>query len=171
MDSSQQDNRESRAFSSVSPRRHGLTGDGSRSSGVGAMASTFGGATTSTTMVATQQTTHTITTNAVEQPTLLLSLRPRSNVTWEEGVVNNEGLGRRSSKRCCIFHKQRAFGESSTESSEDQSGDDDASSSSSSSGGGGSGKARRPMALKKAKKKSGGISSKPEIPDHQRYHA
>jgi protein phosphatase 1 regulatory subunit 11 len=122
--------------------------------------------TTISTMVTTQQSTEV-------PPTLLLSLRPRSNVTWDEGVINNEGLGRKSSKRCCIFHKQRAFGESSTESSEDQSGDDDdGSSSSSSSGGGGSGKARRPMARKKdKKKKSGGISNKPKIPDHQRFHA
>jgi protein phosphatase 1 regulatory subunit 11 len=171
MDSSQQDIRERRASSSraMSPRRDGFVGDGGRSSGVGAMASTVGGGTSTTTMVATQQITETINTNVVEPPTLVLSLRPRSNVTWEEGVVNNEGLGRRSSKRCCIFHKQRAFGESSTESSEDQSGDDDASSSSS--GGGGSGKARRPMARKKDKKKNSGISSKPKIPDHQRYHA
>jgi len=34
-------------------------------------------------------------------------------------VVDNEGLGRKSSKRCCIFRKQRAFGESSTESDSD----------------------------------------------------
>ncbi len=152
----------------ISPRQDGFivgSGDGSlRSSGTGgAMA---GVTTTISTMVTTQQSTEV-------PPTLLLSLRPRSNVTWDEGVINNEGLGRKSSKRCCIFHKQRAFGESSTESSEDQSGDDDdGSSSSSSSGGGGSGKARRPMARKKdKKKKSGGISNKPKIPDHQRFHA
>ncbi len=34
---------------------------------------------------------------------------------WSEDTLNNEGLGRRSSKRCCIFHKQRKFGESSSE--------------------------------------------------------
>ncbi|GAO49041.1 hypothetical protein SAICODRAFT_71401 [Saitoella complicata NRRL Y-17804] len=38
-------------------------------------------------------------------------------VQWDEDVVDNEGLGRKSSKVCCIFHKQRAFGESSSESS------------------------------------------------------
>jgi protein phosphatase 1 regulatory subunit 11 len=106
-----------------------------------------------------------------EFPVLLLTLRPRSNVTWEGGVVNNEGMGRKSSKRCCIFHKQRAFGESSTESSEDHSGDDH-STSSSSSGGGGSGAARLPLARKKeGKKKRGGISNKPKVPDYQRNHA
>ena len=157
----------------LSPRQDGFnlgsgSGDGSlRTSGAGgAMAGVITTTSTTTTMVTAQKSTE-------EPPTLVLSLRPRSNVTWDEGVINNEGLGRKSSKRCCIFHKQRAFGESSTESSEDQSGDDDdGSSSSSSSGGGGSGKARRPMARKKGTmKKSGGISNKPKIPDHQRFHA
>jgi protein phosphatase 1 regulatory subunit 11 len=102
-----------------------------------------------------------------EPPTLLLSLRPRPAVTWDNGVVNNEGLGRKSSKRCCIFHKAREFGESSTESSEDDdhhNGDD---SDSSSSGGGGSGAARRPMARKKDDTKK----KKKKFPDYQRHHA
>ena len=70
----------------------------------------------------------------------------------DEDVVNNEGMGRKSSKRCCIFHKQRAFGESSTESDydSDKSGDGD--------GEGKKGKIARP---KKSK----------EVPDFQRYHA
>ena len=33
------------------------------------------------------------------------------SVRWVAAAVDNEGLGRRSSKRCCIFHKKRAFGE------------------------------------------------------------
>jgi protein phosphatase 1 regulatory subunit 11 len=107
-------------------------------------------------------------TTAIEAPILRLTLRPPPHVSWDEGVINNEGMGRKSSKRCCIFHKQRAFGESSTESSENDSGDD-GSTSSSSSGGGGSGKARRPMTQKK-KKKSGKVG-KPKVPDYQRFHA
>jgi len=85
-------------------------------------------------------------------------------------VVNNEGMGRKSSKRCCIFHKQRAFGESSTDSSGEE--DDDGSTSSSSSGGWGSGSAR-PMARKKnkGKNKMGVVKNKPKIPDYQRFHA
>merc|ERR1712187_1100753 len=47
---------------------------------------------------------------------LELTLRPRNNVSWNESVIDNEGMGKKSSKRCCIWHKQRAFGESSTES-------------------------------------------------------
>jgi protein phosphatase 1 regulatory subunit 11 len=41
-------------------------------------------------------------------------------------VVDNEGLGRKSSKVCCIYHKPREFGESS---SEEDSSDSDVSSS------------------------------------------
>ena len=43
--------------------------------------------------------------------------------TRDENVEDNEGLGRKSSKRCCIFHKQRDFGESSTDSSDNDSDD------------------------------------------------
>ena len=78
------------------------------------------------------------------QPEVLhLTLRGRNNVRWDESVVDNEGLGRKSSKRCCIFHKQRAFGESSTDSSEDE----------------GDGERRK---IARPKKK---------VPDYQRYHA
>ena len=68
----------------------------------------------------------------------------------DETVVNNEGMGRKSSKRCCIFHKQRAFGESSTESDYD----------SDKSGDGNNGKKGK---IARPKKK--------DVPDHQRYHA
>lgn len=37
--------------------------------------------------------------------------RKKKGVQWAEDVVDNEGLGKKSSKKCCIFHKQRAFGE------------------------------------------------------------
>jgi Protein phosphatase inhibitor len=71
----------------------------------------------------------------------------------DEGVVDNEGLGRKSSKRCCIFHKQRAFGESSTDSS-DYDDDDDKDGSNGD--------------KKIARKKKGG---KKKTPDHLRFHA
>lgn len=50
-------------------------------------------------------------------------------ITWAEDVIDNEGLGRKSSKVCCIYHKPREFGESSSEddsSSDSDSGDSDA---------------------------------------------
>jgi len=38
-------------------------------------------------------------------------------VQWAEDVVDNEGLGRKSSKVCCIYHKPKGVEESSDESS------------------------------------------------------
>ncbi|CCU83121.1 unnamed protein product [Blumeria hordei] len=39
------------------------------------------------------------------------------SIRWDESVVNNEGMGKKSSKVCCIYHAPRQFGESSEESS------------------------------------------------------
>ncbi|MCJ1355388.1 MAG: Type 1 phosphatases regulator ypi1 [Icmadophila ericetorum] len=56
-------------------------------------------------------------------PALTLRLRgegaPRRGIRWAEDVIDNEGLGRKSSKVCCIYHKSTAPGESSDESSSD----------------------------------------------------
>ncbi|EKG21413.1 hypothetical protein MPH_01272 [Macrophomina phaseolina MS6] len=49
----------------------------------------------------------------------------RRHIQWAEDVIDNEGMGKKSSKVCCIYHKQREFGESSDESSDDSSSDDD----------------------------------------------
>ncbi|KAM3082666.1 Type 1 phosphatases regulator ypi1 [Clarireedia jacksonii] len=49
-------------------------------------------------------------------------------IQWAEDVVDNEGLGRKSSKVCCIYHAPRPIDESSDESSsdsDDSSSDDD----------------------------------------------
>nr|XP_034340993.1 E3 ubiquitin-protein ligase PPP1R11-like [Arvicanthis niloticus] len=37
-------------------------------------------------------------------------------VGWSRDTIDNEHLGRRSSKCCCVYEKRRAFGESSSES-------------------------------------------------------
>ncbi|KAJ6131011.1 hypothetical protein N7523_001471 [Penicillium sp. IBT 18751x] len=37
-------------------------------------------------------------------------------IRWSEDVVDNEGMGKKSSKVCCIYHKARPVGESSSES-------------------------------------------------------
>ncbi len=64
------------------------------------------------------------TTSQVETappPLLMLNLRGRPQITWAEETVDNEHLGRKSSKRCCIFHKVKKFAESdSDETSEDE---------------------------------------------------
>jgi protein phosphatase 1 regulatory subunit 11 len=48
-----------------------------------------------------------------------------SKVKWDDSVVDNEGMGRKSSKICCIYKKPWQFGESSSdESSSDDANDD-----------------------------------------------
>ncbi|KAI0517229.1 phosphatase inhibitor-domain-containing protein [Xylaria bambusicola] len=44
-----------------------------------------------------------------------------NHVQWADNVVDNEGLGRKSSKVCCIYHAPKTVGESSDESSSDSS--------------------------------------------------
>ncbi len=92
-----------------------------------------------------------------------------NDIDRDDSVLDNEGLGRKSSKRCCIFHKQRSFGESSTDSSDDDHDDDSVDSGSSSSSGGGfpsdnkkPKSKRRPIARPKKDKK---------VPNYQRFHA
>ncbi|KAI9370952.1 phosphatase inhibitor-domain-containing protein [Aspergillus egyptiacus] len=41
---------------------------------------------------------------------------PTRHIRWSEDVVDNEGMGKKSSKVCCIYHKTRPVGESSSES-------------------------------------------------------
>ncbi|KJZ80404.1 hypothetical protein HIM_00254 [Hirsutella minnesotensis 3608] len=62
------------------------------------------------------------------------------SVQWAEDVVDNEGLGRRSSKVCCIYHKPKGVDESSDESSSDSSSSSDSDSDSDKDKGGGGGK-------------------------------
>ncbi|XP_043940289.1 E3 ubiquitin-protein ligase PPP1R11 [Protopterus annectens] len=76
--------------------------------------------------------TPTCSTTVTETPgsetegrSLTIRLRKRRNekkVEWSSDTVDNEHLGRRSSKCCCIYEKPRAFGESSTESESDDEG-------------------------------------------------
>ena len=57
----------------------------------------------------------------------MLKLRkPKSDkkVQWQEGVVDNEFMGKKSSKCCCIYEKPHKFGESDTESDDDADDDD-----------------------------------------------
>ena len=69
----------------------------------------------------------------VSTPVVTLRLVPKTKVegsanavTWDSSVVDNEHLGKKSSKKCCIFHKARGFGESdSDESDSDWEGFDD----------------------------------------------
>lgn len=43
----------------------------------------------------------------------------RKKVSWTSETIDNEGLGRKKSKCCCIYVKPKKFGESDTESEDD----------------------------------------------------
>lgn len=85
------------------------------------------------TRTATPESQPTQTITAAPSATLVLRLRGshdpavRRRIQWAEDVIDNEGLGRKKSKVCCIYHKTRDFGESSSEDDSDSdsdSGDD-----------------------------------------------
>ncbi|KAK3304506.1 phosphatase inhibitor-domain-containing protein [Chaetomium strumarium] len=64
------------------------------------------------------------------QPQAILRLRgaraPSSRkVKWREDVIDNEGLNKKKSKVCCIYHRPRDVDESSDESSSSDSSDSD----------------------------------------------
>ncbi|KAF5804938.1 putative Type 1 protein phosphatase inhibitor [Helianthus annuus] len=71
----------------------------------------------------TSSTTTTATTTITLEPpapsqttTLTLTLNPRKKkVTWKEGTVDNEFMQKKSSKKCCIFHKEKPFDEDTSD--------------------------------------------------------
>ncbi|XP_044498466.1 protein phosphatase 1 regulatory subunit INH3-like [Mangifera indica] len=47
-----------------------------------------------------------------QSQTLVLRLKRRKKkVSWKEGTVDNEFMQKKSSKKCCIFHKEKPFDE------------------------------------------------------------
>ncbi|PYH88473.1 type 1 phosphatases regulator ypi1 [Aspergillus ellipticus CBS 707.79] len=46
-------------------------------------------------------------------------------IRWSEDVIDNEGLGKKSSKVCCIYHKSRTLNDSFTDSESSDSGTSD----------------------------------------------
>ncbi|WVF71308.1 hypothetical protein IAT40_006111 [Kwoniella sp. CBS 6097] len=79
----------------------------------------------STARTVTQEETHLEAgpSNSVpEQPPAgVLKLRggpvKKQRVVWSDETVDNEGMGKKKSKICCIYHKPRAFDESSSDES------------------------------------------------------
>ena len=68
-------------------------------------------------MASSSTGTATVTEAPAEaKPRLVLRLKPRKHISFSSDTVDNEHMQKKSSKRCCIFHKHRDFGESSTES-------------------------------------------------------
>lgn len=37
--------------------------------------------------------------------------RDQDRVTWSDDVIDNEHMGKKKSKKCCVYHKPRVFGE------------------------------------------------------------
>ncbi|KXL45793.1 hypothetical protein M433DRAFT_156819 [Acidomyces richmondensis BFW] len=62
-------------------------------------------------------------------PTATLHLRAdpeeSQHVRWAEDVVDNEGMGKKSSKVCCIYHKPHEPGDSDSDSDSSSSDSDD----------------------------------------------
>ena len=119
------------------------------------------GQSTAATMTITE--TQTIPNN---DEILRLTLVSRPTVRWDEGVQDNEGLGRKSSKRCCIFHKQRDFGESSTDSSADENASDESGAESDGNDG-----EKKPNAISQNPKIAKKKTKKTTVPGFQRFHA
>ncbi|KAL5263411.1 hypothetical protein ACHWQZ_G008697 [Mnemiopsis leidyi] len=66
----------------------------------------------------TQTITSTSESSASTAPTTTVVLKkPKpKGVKWDESTaIDNENMGKKSSKVCCIYHKPRAFDESDSE--------------------------------------------------------
>lgn len=44
---------------------------------------------------------------------------PKKKVSWKEGTVDNEFMNKKSSKKCCIFHKEKPFDEDDSDAEDD----------------------------------------------------
>ena len=53
-----------------------------------------------------------------KEKVVILRLREKSCVKWTEDTLDNENMGKKSSKRCCIYHKNKKFAESDSDESD-----------------------------------------------------
>ncbi|KAL1542835.1 protein phosphatase 1 regulatory subunit INH3-like [Salvia divinorum] len=70
--------------------------------------------TTTTTTTVSLGTSSSSSSNQQPQirDSLVLKLKlPKKKVSWKEGTVDNEFMNKKSSKKCCIFHKEKPFDE------------------------------------------------------------
>ncbi|KAL4877242.1 phosphatase inhibitor-domain-containing protein [Aspergillus karnatakaensis] len=65
------------------------------------------------------QVTGTLRLRAEEDTQAIRDESSTRRIRWSEDVIDNEGMGKKSSKVCCIYHKTRPVGESSSESESD----------------------------------------------------
>lgn len=83
-------------------------------------------ATTTRTETVTSAVIHILPNDEARVPTqdVVINSEQPKQVSWGGDTLDNENLGRKSSKVCCIYHKRRAFAESSSESSSNSDTDD-----------------------------------------------
>lgn len=62
--------------------------------------------------------TTTITHQLPNTATIRL-IKKKKKVAWKKDTVDNEGMGKKSSKCCCVYKKPHKFAESSSDSEED----------------------------------------------------
>mmetsp|Transcript_44691 Transcript_44691/g.126124 ORF Transcript_44691/g.126124 Transcript_44691/m.126124 type:complete len:132 (+) Transcript_44691:90-485(+) len=72
---------------------------------------------TSTEMVGPHQGSSSSCSSQAPVLHLVLQPRPQHHVRWTADTIDNEHMNKKKSKKCCIYHKPRAFGESSSSSS------------------------------------------------------
>ncbi|KAL2872236.1 PPP1R11/YPI1 family protein [Aspergillus lucknowensis] len=65
--------------------------------------------------------TGTLRLRAADAPSAGHEASQARHIRWSENVVDNEGMGKKSSKVCCIYQKARPVGESSSESESSES--------------------------------------------------
>jgi len=90
-----------------------------------AISSSSSASASSSSAAATTTTTMTLTTpvisneNNTDQRILVLRLdQNKPNVTFSADTIDNENMGKKSSKRCCIYHKIKKFAESDSDESD-----------------------------------------------------
>eukprot|EP00596_Hydrurales_sp_CCMP1899_P002890 CAMPEP_0119042452 /NCGR_PEP_ID=MMETSP1177-20130426/15263_1 /TAXON_ID=2985 /ORGANISM="Ochromonas sp, Strain CCMP1899" /LENGTH=91 /DNA_ID=CAMNT_0007009261 /DNA_START=177 /DNA_END=452 /DNA_ORIENTATION=+ len=66
----------------------------------------------------TEVQTETLPVEPKTRKVLILKLKKKPGISWSEGTVDNENMGKKSSKRCCIFHRKKAFAESDSDESD-----------------------------------------------------
>ncbi|RCK63603.1 Type 1 phosphatases regulator YPI1 [Candida viswanathii] len=71
----------------------------------------------------TRTITQTVTTTAPPILRLAANREPRTEVTWDESVIDNEHLNRKKTKICCIYHPADEDGNRHCDSDSDSSSD------------------------------------------------
>ena len=56
--------------------------------------------------------------NESKEKIVILRLKEKPSVKWTEATLDNENMGKKSSKRCCIYHKNKKFAESDSDESD-----------------------------------------------------